>query len=202
MSTSRTTLSQIERHKLIEENLQLPRLLAHQKSRAVRHVSQHFDDVIADGFVGLVQAANAFDPSRGTFRTFAFQRVRGAIQDGGRRMGPYSRRHHASLAQTLTERHQLHVDVGALSSVDDETVPDPDDAIDRRRTLERTLRTVASLPERERQVLTSHYFSGRTIQETAAEIGLAEFTTCRLHTKAIRRLRSLLTGAAATTEQP
>lgn len=44
------------------------------------------DDAIADGYVGLVQAALAFDPNRGVpFHAYAAIIVRGAIIDGTRR---------------------------------------------------------------------------------------------------------------------
>src|ERR1700747_1039075 len=40
--------------------------------------------------LGLVEAANAFDASRGVqFKTFAYYRIRGAIYDGLRKMGWY-----------------------------------------------------------------------------------------------------------------
>ncbi|NLE87508.1 MAG: sigma-70 family RNA polymerase sigma factor [Myxococcales bacterium] len=45
------------------------------------------------GREGLLDAARRFDPSRGIgFRTFAYYRVRGAILDGLRKMGTWSRR--------------------------------------------------------------------------------------------------------------
>ena len=40
--------------------------------------------------LGLVEAANSFDPTRGVqFKTFAYYRIRGAIYDGLRKMGWY-----------------------------------------------------------------------------------------------------------------
>lgn len=45
------------------------------------------------GREGLLDAARRFDPSRGvSFRTFAYYRVRGAMLDGLRKMGAWSRR--------------------------------------------------------------------------------------------------------------
>lgn len=50
-------------------------------------------DLLACGQQGLFEAALRFDPSRGaTFRTFAYYRVRGAMLDGVRKMGNWSRR--------------------------------------------------------------------------------------------------------------
>ena len=40
--------------------------------------------------LGLVEAANSFDPTRGVqFKTFAYYRIRGAVYDGLRKMGWY-----------------------------------------------------------------------------------------------------------------
>ena len=45
------------------------------------------DDLIADGQIGLVEAARDFDPTRGArFSTYAYYRIRGAIYDGLSRM--------------------------------------------------------------------------------------------------------------------
>src|SRR3954454_2431519 len=42
--------------------------------------------------LGLVEAANSFDHSRGVqFKTFAYYRIKGAIYDGLRKMGWYSK---------------------------------------------------------------------------------------------------------------
>jgi RNA polymerase sigma factor FliA len=46
------------------------------------------DDVIGSAELGLVEAAQNFDPVRGVlFKTFAYYRIRGAIYDALRRMG-------------------------------------------------------------------------------------------------------------------
>jgi RNA polymerase sigma factor for flagellar operon FliA len=46
------------------------------------------DDVIGAAELGLVEAAQNFDPSRGVlFKTFAYYRIRGAIYDSLRKMG-------------------------------------------------------------------------------------------------------------------
>jgi RNA polymerase sigma factor FliA len=51
------------------------------------------EDLLAYGKQGLLEAALRFDASRGAqFRTFAYYRVRGAMIDGLRKMGPWSRR--------------------------------------------------------------------------------------------------------------
>lgn len=51
------------------------------------------------GREGLLDAARRFEPERGvSFRTFAYYRVRGAMLDGLRKMGSWSRRGHERVA--------------------------------------------------------------------------------------------------------
>lgn len=64
------------------------------------------DDLIADGFRGLIEARSRFDAGRGVqFSTFAYYRIRGAIIDGVRRNSPLPRRLYAKLraAQSADE---------------------------------------------------------------------------------------------------
>lgn len=55
-----------------------------------------FDDLCGYGSKGLIEAADRFDPRHGVaFTTFAYYRVRGAMLDGLRTMGWYSRADYA-----------------------------------------------------------------------------------------------------------
>lgn len=50
------------------------------------------DDIFGAAELGLVEAARAFDPSRGVlFKTFAYYRIRGAVYDGLRKMAWFSK---------------------------------------------------------------------------------------------------------------
>lgn len=67
--------------------------------RARGLVTYGWDDIRADGHRGLVEAAHRFDEHAGIpFRAFAQFRVRGAIIDGLRKMGGWSRRGNESIA--------------------------------------------------------------------------------------------------------
>lgn len=55
-----------------------------------------YDDLVEYGVIGLLEAAERFDPSVGAnFMTFAYYRIRGAIYDGLRGMGWMSRTEYA-----------------------------------------------------------------------------------------------------------
>jgi RNA polymerase sigma factor for flagellar operon FliA len=77
------------RDKLIEEHLGYVRALARQVQKEIaagRTID--FDELVAFGSGGLVEAAERWDPSRGVaFTTFAHYRIRGAILDGLRQSG-------------------------------------------------------------------------------------------------------------------
>jgi len=55
-------------------------------------------DLLAFGQQGLLEAAQRYDPERGEFKRFAYYRVRGAMIDGLRKMGPWTRRGYERIA--------------------------------------------------------------------------------------------------------
>ncbi len=71
----------INREILVEEHISLVRFLAGRVSSKLPS-SIEVDDLIGAGTIGLIDAADKFDPSRGIrFRTYAERRIRGAILD-------------------------------------------------------------------------------------------------------------------------
>ena len=59
-----------------------------KKVRATLHRHVDFEELVSYGMIGLMEAADRFDRSRGiSFTTFSYYRVRGAIFDGLRQMG-------------------------------------------------------------------------------------------------------------------
>jgi RNA polymerase sigma factor for flagellar operon FliA len=77
--------SQTARSKLLEENLGLVHHIARQLSRTIT-ARVDIDDLLSTGTIGLMNALDGFDPTRGlAFSTFAAPRIRGAILDGLRK---------------------------------------------------------------------------------------------------------------------
>ena len=73
------------RDELLTQNLRLVHHVARQLVRSSR-VDVDFDDLISAGTIGLINAIDNFDVSRGlAFSTFAAPRIRGAILDDLRR---------------------------------------------------------------------------------------------------------------------
>jgi RNA polymerase sigma factor for flagellar operon FliA len=80
-----------DRDRLVEENLDLVRSIAGKLKRSLGRTLD-IDELVAYGCKGLVEAASRFDSSKGVaFSTFAHYRIRGAMLDGLRTMGWYSR---------------------------------------------------------------------------------------------------------------
>jgi RNA polymerase sigma factor for flagellar operon FliA len=84
-----------ERDRLVEQHLSLVQAIAGKLKRSLGR-SLEFEDLVGYGSKGLVEAAERFDPTQGvTFTTFAYYRIRGAMLDGLRTMGWYSRADYA-----------------------------------------------------------------------------------------------------------
>ena len=84
-----------ERDRLVSEHLSLVQAIAGKLKRTLGK-SIDFDDLVGYGHKGLIEAADRFDSKQGvTFTTFAYYRMRGAMLDGLRTMGWYSRADYA-----------------------------------------------------------------------------------------------------------
>jgi RNA polymerase sigma factor FliA len=79
-------------------------------------VSVDVEELIAYGYVGLVEAAERYDARRGiSFTTFSYYRIKGAIYDGLREMGYFPR----------SQKARMHMAANDLlcTAADDEIVP-------------------------------------------------------------------------------
>jgi RNA polymerase sigma factor for flagellar operon FliA len=84
-----------EKNLLIEKHLSLVQAIARKLTKTLS-ATIDFEDLVAYGSKGLVEAAERFNPAQGvTFGTFAYYRIRGAMFDGVRTMGWYSRADYA-----------------------------------------------------------------------------------------------------------
>jgi RNA polymerase sigma factor for flagellar operon FliA len=84
--------NETSRDRLIERHLSLVLAMAGKLKRTFGLLVD-VEDLIGCGARGLVEAADRFDPARGTsFSTFAYYRIRGAMLDGLRTMGSFAAR--------------------------------------------------------------------------------------------------------------
>lgn len=88
-------MATFERDQLVRDNLSLVQAIARKLKKQIT-ARIDFDDLIGYGSKGLIEAAERFDPKHGVaFSTFAYYRIRGAMLDGLRTMGWYSRSDYA-----------------------------------------------------------------------------------------------------------
>lgn len=84
-----------EKQRLVEQHMNLVNGLAVQLHKGIAK-GLELEDLVGYGAKGLLEAAERFDARHGaTFSTFAYYRVKGAMMDGVRTMGWYSRADYA-----------------------------------------------------------------------------------------------------------
>ncbi|HEV2861558.1 MAG TPA: sigma-70 family RNA polymerase sigma factor [Pyrinomonadaceae bacterium] len=118
-----------DRDALIEQHRSYARALAIKVMRTLPS-SVELSDLVAYGEVGLIEAAERYDPRRGVaFSTFAHYRIKGAIYDGLREMGYFSRQgglrvrwaaNASDVVQSALDDSAHDSPSGAAASVDDE----------------------------------------------------------------------------------
>lgn len=152
---------------LVQEALDLPK----REARRWRHMKLDQEDLVADGYVGLVKAARRYDPARGTpFKAFAGHFVRGAILDTVRRS---VRRH--SLGDGVYADVRGFSDLapgdppGGRAYDPPDPGPTPHDAVETRDAL----RALATLPERERIALVRTVVDGDAAADVAKDLGVS-----------------------------
>jgi RNA polymerase sigma factor for flagellar operon FliA len=106
--TYRSHESRNARDNLIVENLGYVRAVL---AKTIVELPQHIDreNLEAAGVLGLVEAADHFDPTRGVeFKSFAYLRIRGAILDELRRNSPLPQRMLQLISKVQAAIDMLH----------------------------------------------------------------------------------------------
>jgi RNA polymerase sigma factor FliA len=68
----------------------------------------------------------------------------------------------------------------------------PGDQLDGSRLAARLRDAIARLPDRERALVTKHYWEGKNLLEAGAELGISKSWASRLHAQAVERLRAIV----------
>lgn len=71
---------------------------------------------------------------------------------------------------------------------------DPVAALDTQRLGDRLRAALARLPEKERALVTKHYWEGKNLLEAGAELGISKSWASRLHAQAVEKLRAIVDG--------
>jgi len=85
--------------------------------------------------------------------------------------------------------------ISLMDTIEDETGPRPEAALDQTEMREALADAIARLPEREKLVVTLYYYEELTLREIGEVLGVTESRVSQLHTKAILRLKGKLSGS-------
>jgi RNA polymerase sigma factor for flagellar operon FliA len=167
--------------------------LVHRIARQVHKFSTplfDYDDIYSAGYLGLMDAAKRFDPTKGVkFSTFASQRVRGAMIDEIRKLSRYR---HGKEPPPVDYIEALRNEDGDLIT----ELADPDldplgKAILKDQRLE-LMKIMANLSKMERQVIFMYYYKNYGMKGIAKVINRTEGRVSQIHSQAIRRMREFL----------
>jgi RNA polymerase sigma factor (sigma-70 family) len=167
------------RNRMVEANVALVAHLARRLRPAdspVPHV-----DLVQEGVLGLMQAVERFDPARGTrFSTYASWWIRGAILQ--------------ALRQAPSQQHSLTGEDGTVDDLPAEE-RDPLEGVAREDLQAELPALLDTLPAHGRRVVALRYGldggEGRSVAETARELGTSQARVRRIEEHALARLRAL-----------
>lgn len=172
-----------------------------------------WNDCAQNALLGLIEAIERFDPSRGVpFQPYARHRVRGAVFDGVRalRTGTIFASGHAGdmVVRERVESMQedgpadpleafvaTTVGLGLGFLLDMQSMPDPSQSAEGYAELEKAELNAAvseemeRLPERERLILQLHYHHQIPFVDIAGQMSLTKGRISQLHKRALERLR-------------
>jgi RNA polymerase sigma factor FliA len=205
MSKEKKALMEARRAKrLLEEFTPLVRKIAGGFQRKLpRNVLR--EDLIAAGMSGLWDAIRRHpDGGDESFEWYVRVRIRGAILDELRAQDWLPRR-----ARAAAEAHagtDAYIPPPSVVRIDDVSeweqnrcladASSSESAVAAKFTQETLAKAVELLPERERHIVSSHYFRGVKFKDLGAELGVSEPRISQLHSRAIARLKELMASAA------
>ncbi len=159
------------------------------------------DDLVAAGTFGLLDALRRQPAEqRGVeFTWYARVRIRGAVVDELRTQDWLSRR--ARRRFSSDERNTGAAVVGIEDLPEDrralaDDALTPETLVAARSEASVLAKAVDQLPERERNIITAHYFEGVQFRAIAKDLGVSEPRVSQLHARAVARLRELMKEAA------
>ncbi len=178
--------------KLVIEHLDLVRRIAGTLYQRMRG-AVGFEELVAMGNEGLVQAASRYCPNRhNSFASFARFRIHGAMIDGVAKIGQFSRRQYkrnieqkeALESATLIDKKSQPIVIEELPGAIKPPIA---------QELTGALTTaLCALSSKERYLILNHYFQGKSLKECADELGLSKSWASRMHSRALVKLKSYL----------
>jgi len=213
------------RHALVERFRGFAKGIAATLYGRGSHHEIAFEEFLQFAVVGLLEAVDRYDPSRGAkFKTFAAPRIRGAIVNGLARLTEHQqqaatrRRLEAERVSSLIPERGLGDGDALLAQLGDIGVnvaigfvleaigldegsrdtreADPYAQVELRQARQQVKAFVDRLPARERAVIDEHYLGGKRFDRIAEEMGVTPARVSQLHRQALERLRALICKAS------
>lgn len=132
------------------------------------------EDVTADTFLKAFRAADRFDETKGSVRTWLFRIAQNTLRDHRRRA-----------------RVRQHVAIGSMRDLAIDA-PSPEERLLWEEQVARLLSAVSELAERDREIITLRYGSGLDTAEVAEILGVREAAVRTRLWRALERLRVIL----------
>lgn len=186
----------VTRDELIEKHLGIVYNMAWEMKRGMPKVVD-VEDLIGDGMLGLLVAAERFDPSRDLeFHTYARWRVRGHMLDGLRQRDVVSRRKNwdpddqrLQPAIRLDAPSRLTEDAGPIG----ESIPDSSpDFAEVLANDELSGWALQFLDQKLRDIIFAIYWDERPMHEIGLELGVTESRVSQMHAQALHQMRLAL----------
>jgi RNA polymerase sigma factor for flagellar operon FliA len=205
-ATATATVS-AERNQALMQHYPMVSRIAHRVAATYGlPVGVEANDLVSCGVIGLAEAWERFDPSRGVaFEAFAVPRVRGSIIDAirasdwvPRKARQRSRRTGEPVAMLVSldgGRSDGEYDGSGAERITDDTIPLPGAEMLSAEQRHELIATLNRLPEREKMIVTLHYFHGVQLAQIARNLGVTESRVSQLHGRALRMLREGLEAA-------
>ena len=176
---------------LVEQNLGVVRQLVHRTLHLFPRLPGGYEreDLHSLGHLGLVRAAQNFDPARGIlFSTYAYQCIGHAISG--------ALRHEAVQEIECVSLTPLFPDGDGAPAEDQIVDPEADTARSVLRHCNREIlaREIAELPELHARVIRALYFDDSSLVQVADGCGLSKQAIQTLHSRALKVLRRRLRG--------
>lgn len=203
------------RGRLIQRYLPLTQKIAAGLYAQRADGSVEFHDYLQYARIGLLEAIDRYDPSReAAFATYAGYRIRGAVLnalgDTSEQAAQRAYRRRVERQRVDSAKHDVrgkdlfegmvdmavslalgHVleDAGEGPEGVDDQAGDPYAMLEIKRMQLRICQLVELLPERERQIVKSHYFEHTDFSDIAVTLGVSTGRVSQLHARALRLVR-------------
>lgn len=147
-----------------------------------------FDDLTQAGFLGLLEAAQTFDGSKGAWSTWASVYIRRAMLNalGVRRNAP------EMLSLDAPAYAGEDCDVSLADTIPDDSLPDPDARLLQDELSQTVRQAVRRLPEDQRRVAQLHGLQGRSFATCDRLLGLNPGKALTIGRKAYKTLHGQL----------